>query len=166
MHRISYCLPIVPVLFVLAVLVSYFKPILWRCHHLWPYIRMVHWIRASIMIAMQWVMLRKTLLAFLLPARKMQFSFYISYTSFELAISMWLLTIHCLFRPSPVLPLVAISGIRCAQPTMFPKLQICKEIAPTDFLSCTNFKTGSKLPQFSRIVVSARARQYSTKAPS
>jgi len=34
------------------------------------------------------------------------------------------------------------------------------------FLTSTNFETGSKLPEFSGIVVSSRATQYSTKAPS
>jgi len=36
----------------------------------------VHWVRACIGIAMRWVTLRISLLAFLLPARKMQFSLY------------------------------------------------------------------------------------------
>jgi len=36
----------------------------------------VHWVRACIGIAMRWVTLRKSLLAFLLPVRKMQFSLY------------------------------------------------------------------------------------------
>jgi len=36
----------------------------------------VHWVRACIGIAMRWVTLWKSLLAFLLPARKMQFSLY------------------------------------------------------------------------------------------
>jgi len=36
----------------------------------------VHWVHACIGIAMRWVTLRKSLLAFLLPARKMQFSLY------------------------------------------------------------------------------------------
>jgi hypothetical protein len=36
----------------------------------------VHWVRACIGIAMQWVTLQKSLLVFLLPARKMQFSLY------------------------------------------------------------------------------------------
>jgi len=36
----------------------------------------VHWVRACIGIAMRWVTLRKSLLAFLLPERKMQFSLY------------------------------------------------------------------------------------------
>ena len=36
----------------------------------------VHWVRACIGIAMRWVTLRKSLLAFLLPACKMQFSLY------------------------------------------------------------------------------------------
>ena len=35
-----------------------------------------------------------------------------------------------------------------------------------DFLTCTNFETGSKLPEFSGIVVSARAFMFSMKAPS
>ena len=36
----------------------------------------VHWVRACIGIAMRWVTLRKSLLAFLLPAHKIQFSLY------------------------------------------------------------------------------------------
>jgi hypothetical protein len=36
----------------------------------------VQWVRACIGIAMLWVTLRKSLLAFLLPARKMQFALY------------------------------------------------------------------------------------------
>jgi len=38
--------------------------------------------------------------------------------------------------------------------------------AAVDFLTCTNFEKGSKLPQFSGIVMSAKANKYSTKAPS
>jgi hypothetical protein len=79
---------------------------------------------------------------------------------------MWLLTIHRSFRPSPVLLLVAISGKTCTQPTIFPTLKTCKAMAAGAFLTCTNFETGSKLPDSSDIVVSARANQYSTKAPS
>jgi len=79
---------------------------------------------------------------------------------------MWLLTIHRSFRLSPVLLLVAISSITCAQPTMFPTLKICQATAACVFLTCTNFETESKLPEFSGIVVSARANQYSMKAPS
>jgi len=79
---------------------------------------------------------------------------------------MWLLTIHRSFRPSPVLLLVAISGMTCAQLTIFPTLKTCKATAAGAILSCTNFETGSKLPEFSGIVVSARANLYSTKAPS
>ena len=37
---------------------------------------LVHWACASIGIAMRWVMQRKPLLPFILPARKMQFSLY------------------------------------------------------------------------------------------
>jgi len=36
----------------------------------------VHWLRACIGIAIQWVMLLKSFLTFLLPARKMHFSLY------------------------------------------------------------------------------------------
>jgi len=115
---------------------------------------------------MRWVTLRKPLLAFLLPVRNMQFSLYLLYTSFQVARSMWLLTIHRSFRLSPVLLLVAISGITCVQPTIFPTLKICKATAASAFLTCTNFKTASKLPEFSGIVVSARDNQYPTKAPS
>jgi len=96
----------------------------------------------------------------------MQFSLYSLYTSFQVARSMWLLTIHRSFRPSPVLVLAAISGIMCAHPTMFPTLKTCKATAAGAFLTCTNFETGSKFPEFSGIVVSAMTNQYSTKAPS
>jgi len=78
---------------------------------------------------------------------------------------MWLLIIHRSFHPSPVLLLVAISGITSTQPTMFPTLKTCKATAAGAFLTCTNFEAGSKLPEFLWIVVSARANQYSTKAP-
>jgi hypothetical protein len=73
---------------------------------------------------------------------------------------MWVLTIHCSFRLSPVVLLVGISGIPCAQPTIFPTLKTCKAMAAGAFLTCTNFETGSKLPEFSGIVVTARANQY------
>ena len=45
-------------------------------------------------------------------------------------------------------------------------LKTCKVMAAGAVLTCTKFDTGSKLPEFSGIVVSARANQYSTKAPS
>jgi len=73
----------------------------------------VHWVCTCIRIAMRWVMLQKSLLAFLLPVCKMQFSLYSLSTSIQVARSMWLLTMHCWFRPSPVWPLVVISGITC-----------------------------------------------------
>ena len=44
-----------------------------NCDHMSEW---VHWVRACIGIAMRWVTLRKSLLTFLLPARKMQFSLY------------------------------------------------------------------------------------------
>jgi len=111
-------------------------------------------------------MLRKPLLVFLPPARKMQFSLYLEYTSFHLARCMWLLTIHRSFGPSPVLLLIAISGIISVQPKIFPTLKTCIATAAGAILTCTNFETGSKLPEFPGIVVSARAILYSMKAPS
>jgi hypothetical protein len=126
----------------------------------------VHWVRACIGIAMRWVTLRIFLLAFLLHQRKMQFSLYQLYTSFQVARSMWLLTTPHSFCPSPVLLLLGISGITCAQPTIFRTLKTFKPTAAGAFLTCTNFETGSKLPKFSGIVVSARANQYPPKAPS
>jgi len=126
----------------------------------------VHCVRAWIGIAMLWVTLQKSLLMFLLPASKMQFSLYTLYSSFQVTRSMWLLTIHRSFLPSSVLLLVAISGITCAQPTMFPTLKTWKPTAAGAFLTCTNCETGAKLPEFSGIVGSARANQYSTKVPS
>jgi len=113
-----------------------------------------------------WGMLRKSLFAFLLPAHKMQSSLYSSYTSFKVARSMWVLTIHHSFRLSPVLLLVAIPGMTCVQPTIFPTVKTCKAMAACAFLTCINCVTGSKLPEFAGIVVSGRANQYSTKAPS
>jgi hypothetical protein len=112
------------------------------------------------------VTLRNVLLAFLLPAHKMQLTLYEFYTSFNVARFMWLLTIHRSFRLSPVLLLVAISRMPCAKATIIPTLQSCKPTAAGAFLNCTNFEMGSKLAEFSGIVVSARADQYSTKAPS
>jgi len=78
---------------------------------------------------------------------------------------MWLLTIHRSFCLSSVLQ-VAITGMTCVQLTIFPTLKTCKATAASAFLTCTNFEMGSKLPEFSGIVVSARANQYSMKAPS
>jgi len=126
----------------------------------------VHWAYACIRIAMRWVTLRKPLLVLLQPARTMQCSLYYLYTSFHVAKAMWLLTIHDSFRLPLVLRLVPISGITCVQPTIFPMLKTYKLTADIAFLTCTNFETGFKLPEFSGIVVSARAIQYSTKAPS
>jgi len=79
---------------------------------------------------------------------------------------MWQLRIHRSFRPSPVLRLVAISGMTCAQPTIFPTLTMCKATAAGAFLTWSNFEMGSKLPEFSGVVVSTWANQYSMKAPS
>jgi len=71
-----------------------------------------------------------------------------------------------LVPPSPVLLLVAPSGIWCAQLTMIPTLKTSKPTAAGVILNCTNFETWSKLRKFWGILVSARANQYSTKAPS
>jgi len=79
---------------------------------------------------------------------------------------MWLLTIHRSFRLSPVWQPACISGIKCAQPTMLPTLKTCEAIGTSAIFSCTNFETGFELPEISGIVVSARATQYSTNAPS
>jgi hypothetical protein len=125
-----------------------------------------YWVHACSGIAMQWVTLRRSLFTFFLSAHKMQCSLYQIYTSFQVARPMWLLTIHRSFRLSSVLLHEAISGIKCAQPTMFPMLMTDKGMAAGVFLTCRHFEIGSKLPEFSRIVVSARADQYSTKARS
>ena len=50
----------------------------------------VHWVGVCIGIAMWWVTQRKSLLAFLLPACKMQFYLYYIYTSFQVTRSMWI----------------------------------------------------------------------------
>jgi hypothetical protein len=117
----------------------------------------VDWVYACIRIAMRWVTLRKSFLVFLLPLHTMQFSLYKIYKSFQVARSMWLLTIRHSFHLSPVLLPEAISGIMCAQPTMFPMLKNCSETTAGHFLICTNFETDSKFPKSSGIVVSAKA---------
>jgi len=81
------------------------------------------------------------------------------------ASSIWVLTIYCSFRQSPVVILVAISGSTHTQLKMFPMVTYCKAMAAIVFLTWINFETGSKLPEFSGIVVSVRASQYSSKAP-
>jgi len=124
----------------------------------------VHRVRACIWIAMGWVMLRKSLLAFLLPVCKMQFCLYQLSTTFQVARSMWLLTIHCSFHPSSVLLVVAICGIQYAQLTMFPMLETYIATSAGVVFSCLNFGMRSKLAEFWCIVVSARANLYSTKA--
>jgi hypothetical protein len=115
---------------------------------------------------MRLVALRISLLAFHLHVRNMQFSLDYIYTSFQVTQSMWLLTIHRSLLLSPVFLLVAISEITYTQPIIIPTLETCKATAAGAFLNCTNFETGSRLPQLSRIVVIARANQYWTKAPS
>jgi hypothetical protein len=45
-------------------------------------------------------------------------------------------------------------------------VKTCKAAAAGAFLTCTNFEMGSKLLEFSGILVRARANQYSTKGPS
>jgi hypothetical protein len=117
-------------------------------------------------ITMRWVLLPKPLLTTPPAAGKMQFSPHQVYASFHVARAMSLLKIHPSFHPSLVLLLVAFSGITSAQPMMFPTLKTCKTTAAGAFLSCASFETGSKLPEFSGIMVSARAGQYSTKPPS
>jgi len=121
---------------------------------------------ACIGIALRCVRLPKSLLAFLLPVCKMQFTHYPLFMSFQVARSMWLLTIHRSFHRSPVIQLVAISGITCVQPRMFPTLKKCKATAAGSLLTCTSSETGSKIPDFSGVVVSGRANQNSMKAPS
>jgi hypothetical protein len=79
---------------------------------------------------------------------------------------MWLLKIHHSFYQSPALLLVAISRITWVQPKMSPTQTTCLASAASAFLTSTYFKTGSKLSEFSGIVVSGRANQYSTKGLS
>lgn len=56
---------------------------------------------------------------------------------------MWLLTIILSFSPSPVVLLVAVSGISCAQPTMRPTLKSSKTPDSRAFLTFMNLETGS-----------------------
>ena len=115
---------------------------------------------------MRLVTLRKSLLVFLLPACKIDFSLCYLYTLFQVARCIWEVTIHRSFIPSLVLRLVAISGITCVQQRMFPTLKTCKAMAVGAIPTCTYCETGFKLPQFSGIVVSARANHDRTKTPS
>jgi hypothetical protein len=52
------------------------------------------------------------------------------------------------------------------KPMMFLTLTSCTATAACAFLTFTYFMTGSKLPEFAGIVVSASANEYSTKASS
>jgi len=88
------------------------------------------------------------------------------FTNFTQHSLLWLLTIHRSFLPSPVVLLSAMTEIACTQPTMWSTVKSCKATAAGAFLLCTKFETVSKLPEFSGSVVSARANQYSTRAPS
>jgi hypothetical protein len=91
---------------------------------------------------------------------------YKLYTSLQVTRSMWLWTVHRLLSPSPVLWLVAISGIKFTQRTIFLTLNTCTAPATSASFTCTNCEARSKLPAFPGIVVSTRANQYSTNAPS
>jgi len=93
----------------------------------------LHWVHGCIGIAMRWVTLWKSLLVSLVPARKMQFSLYQLYTSFQVPWSIWPLTILRSFRPSAVLLLVAICRIPCTQLTIFPTLKTCQVRLPVLF---------------------------------
>jgi hypothetical protein len=84
--------------------------------------------------------------------------------SIQVGRSRWLLKNHHLFRPSPVLLQVAISGTTYPQLTLFPNLITCNSTAASDCLTCKNFYTGSKFPMSSNIVVRVRANEYSTNA--
>jgi hypothetical protein len=78
-RRIPYC-PLITVspflLVLLAPILNHHSCVVANCDHTSEW---VHWLRACIGIAMRWVTLRKSLLAFLLPARNIQFSLYYLY---------------------------------------------------------------------------------------
>jgi len=133
------------------------------CDHTSEWVHLVH---TCSRIAIRSVTQQKSLLALLLPVHKMQFSLYYLYTSFQVARSMWLLIIHCLFLQSPAIWLIAISGITCAQARMLSMRKTFKSTAASVFFTCTNFVPGSMLCAFSGIVMSAMDSQYSMKAPS
>jgi len=109
----------------------------------------VNWAHACIGIAMRWVTLRNSLLEFLLHSRKIQFSLDKIYVSFQVSRSMWQLIIHHSFHLSAVLVEVGLSGMTCAQPTIFPMLKTCNATATGAFLTCTSVVTGSQIPEFS-----------------
>ena len=54
----------------------------------------------------------------------------------------------------------------CAQPMMFPTPNTCNAPAPGAFRTCTKFEKEFMLPEFSGVVVSARANHYTMKVPS
>jgi len=60
---------------------------------------------------------------------------------------------------------VGNTGITCPQLILFAMLKAGKATAAGNFHTGTNIAAGSKLPEFSVIVVSASANQFSTKAP-
>jgi len=76
-RRVVYRPPITVSLSLRILLVSYFQRSLGHCGQLWQWSEWVHSVRTCIGIAMRRVTLQISPLAFLLPARKMQFSLLI-----------------------------------------------------------------------------------------
>jgi len=107
------------------------------------------------------VMLEKSLLAFLLPARKMQtLSFQIIHIipSHQIYVAIdnpsLVPSVSCLTTSS-----YHWNYVRAADEVS--QVKTCNATAAGAFLTSTNFEMGSKLPAFSGIVMSARANQYS-----
>ena len=74
--RVAHCPPITVSPFLFALSVSNFKQTLWRCGHLWQYVRMDSWGMRLHQDFNAMGDTTKPLCAFLLPACKMQLSFY------------------------------------------------------------------------------------------
>jgi len=159
-HRIAYRPPIAVSPYPLPLLVSYCKWALWCCGQPWPYVGMdslgmrLHADGNTIGDAAKTsaqvspTCTQNAILSLLIIPVILSHQIH------------GLLTIYCLFRLSPVLFRVAMSGITCVQLNMFSMLRTCNLTAAGAFLMCTYFETGSMLPLFSGIVVSTRANQY------
>jgi hypothetical protein len=134
-----------------------------NCEHT---LESIHWVHACICIAMRWVTLRKI-------------SPRVHSTCAQNAI-LSLLTVHIIpsrqiyvpvDNPSLILSVSYLTTSSGLWNYVHPASNVShnekrKAMAAGAFLTGTNFPTGSTFHRFSGIVVSARANQYSTTAPS
>jgi len=160
-RRIPYPPPITVLPFVLARLVYKFKQTLCHCCQLWPYIGMgllympCHWdCNAMDNTAKISPPLPSTCAHNAIPSGIIRHMIWSH--QFNVAID----------NPSLILSISFVTSSCCHWNYVYPTQQTCKATAVGAFLPCTKFQTGSMLPEFSGMLVIARANQYPRIAPS